>query len=336
MERQKRYYRFSNYLKGRFGTRIYKVSIDAGFSCPNKDGTLSSNGCIFCDNRAFSYNTRPVRNLSTDRQDSLSQANALPLAGISNGARIQAKPLEEQIEEGMDFGRLRYGAEKFIIYFQAYTNTYAPLNILKERYDTVKNFKDIVGISIGTRPDCVNEEILDLIENYSKDYEVWIEYGLQSINENSLKLINRNHTYQDFLKAYDLTKKRNIKVCAHVIIGLPEEERDEIIETAKEMGRIKLDGVKIHPLYIIKGTRLDELFRAGLHKPLELDKFVELAIEFLKYLSPETVIQRITADCPREFLVAPSWILKKNLVLTTIAKKLIEQDLFQGMLYNKR
>lgn len=308
MKAQERYYRFSSYLKERFGTRVYKVSIDAGFSCPNKDGTLSSDGCIFCDNRAFSYNARIDK----------------------------PRPIQTQIKEGMDFGRLRYGAEKFIIYFQAYTNTYAPLNILKERYDTVKNFKDIVGISIGTRPDCVNEEILDLIENYSKDYEVWIEYGLQSINENSLKLINRNHTYQDFLKAYDLTKKRNIKVCAHVIIGLPEEGRNEIIETAKEMGRIRLDGVKIHPLYIIKGTRLDELFRAGLHKPLELDKFVELAIEFLKYLSPETVIQRITADCPREFLAAPSWILKKNLVLTTIAKRLIEQDLFQGMLYNKR
>jgi hypothetical protein len=167
-EVQERYYKFSKYLKERFGCRVYKVSIDAGFSCPNKDGKLSNDGCIYCDNRAFSLNTR-----------------------------IPPRPIETQIEEGIIYGKQRYAAEKFIVYFQAHTNTYAPLEILKARYDVVRKFNDVVGIALGTRPDCVNEEILDLIDSYSRNYEVWLEYGLQSIHKRTLELINRGHFYED-------------------------------------------------------------------------------------------------------------------------------------------
>lgn len=306
-ENRQRYYRFSTYLKERFGRRVYKVSIDAGFSCPNKDGRLSNKGCIFCDNHAFSYNSR------TDKP----------------------KPIMTQIEEGIENAKRRFKAEKFIVYFQAYTNTYAPLHILRERYNVVKNFKDVVSIAIGTRPDFVNDEILELIESYSKDYEVWLEYGLQSIHNKTLKLINRNHTYQDFLKAYNLTKKRNIKVCAHVIIGLPEEGRNEIIETAKEMARLKLDGIKIHPLHIVKGTKLEELYNKGRYKPLELEEYINLLVEFLKYLWPDTVIQRVSADCPKELLIAPEWILDKNRFLGLLDNKLKEEDIYQGRLYKE-
>jgi len=306
-ENRQRYYRFSTYLKERFGRRVYKVSIDAGFSCPNKDGRLSNKGCIFCDNYAFSYNSR------TDKP----------------------KPIMTQIEEGIENAKRRFKAEKFIVYFQAYTNTYAPLHILRERYNVVKNFKDVVSIAIGTRPDFVNDEILELIESYSKDYEVWLEYGLQSIHNKTLKLINRNHTYQDFLKAYNLTKKRNIKVCAHVIIGLPEEGRNEIIETAKEMARLKLDGIKIHPLHIVKGTKLEELYNKGRYKPLELEEYINLLVEFLKYLWPDTVIQRVSADCPKELLIAPEWILDKNRFLGLLDNKLKEEDIYQGRLYKE-
>ena len=299
---KKTYYKFSDYLKERFGCRVHKVSIDAGFSCPNKDGKLSKDGCIYCDNRAFSP---PVRNTNSKKG----------YKKISNGARI-----ETQIETGIKMGRERYGAEKFIVYFQAYTNTYAPLGILKERYDVVRKFKDIVGISIGTRPDCVDEEILDLIESYSKDYEVWIEYGLQSIHDKTLKLINRHHTYEDFLKAVKLTRKRNIKICTHIIIGLPNETKEEMLETAKALAKLKIDGVKIHPLHVVKGTKLEELFKKGKYKPLELDEYVNIVTEFLQYLPSDTVIQRITADCPKEFLVAPLWILDKNAVLNLVEK----------------
>jgi len=303
-EKRQRYYKFSKYLREKFGCSVYKVSIDAAFRCPNKDGKLSKDGCIYCDNEAFSFN-----------------------------ARTPSKSIERQIEQGMNFGRKRYNADKFIVYFQAHTNTYASGKVLKERYDIVKQFKDVVGISIGTRPDCIDENILDLIEGYAKKYEVWLEYGLQSIHKKTLDFINRKHSYEDFLKAVEQTRKRNIKICAHVIIGLPKETREDILKTAKEIGRLRLDAVKIHPLHVVKGTKLEELFKTGLYKPLELDEFVDVAAEFLKYLAPDTVIQRITADCPRDLLVAPAWILNKNQVLTAIESKLTEKDISQGMCY---
>ena len=294
---KEKYYKFSEYLKEKFGCRVHKVSIDAGFSCPNKDGKLSTDGCIYCDNRAFSLNSR-----------------------------LPSQPIETQIEAGVKIGRERYGAEKFIVYFQAYTNTYASLNVLKERYDIVRKFKDVVGISIGTRPDCINEQILDLIQSYSKDYEVWIEYGLQSVHDKTLKLINRHHTYKDFLKAVELTRKRNMKICAHVIIGLPNETKEEIFQTAKALAKLKIDGVKIHPLHVVKGTKLEEIFKKGKYKPLELDEYINIVTEFLEYLPITLVIQRITADCPKELLVAPLWILNKNAVLNLVEKKLTEKD----------
>ncbi len=305
MMEERRYYKFSQYLRKRFGCRVHKVSIDAGFSCPNKDGKLSKDGCIYCDNRAFSFNTR-----------------------------LSSRPIESQIEEGINWGRRRYGAEKFIVYFQAFTNTYASMDVLRQKYNIVRKFKDIVGICIGTRPDCVNEEILDLIQSYSSDYEVWLEYGLQSIHEKSLKFINRRHFYEDFLQAVELTKGRNIKICAHVIIGLPGETKEDILATAKELGRLRLDGLKIHPLHIIKGTKLEELFRKGLYRPLELDEYVNLAVEFLEYLSPQTVIQRLSADCPPELLVAPLWIGEKNKVFKKIEDTLLKENRFQGRLYS--
>lgn len=306
-EAQERYYKFSKYLKERFGCRVYKVSIDAGFSCPNKDGKLSNDGCIYCDNRAFSLNTR-----------------------------IPPRPIETQIEEGIIYGKQRYSAEKFIVYFQAHTNTYAPLEILKARYDAVRKFNDVAGIAIGTRPDCVNEEILDLIESYSRDYEVWLEYGLQSIHKRTLELINRGHFYEDFLEAVELTRKRpRIKICAHVIIGLPDEKKEDMLETASELGHLKLDGIKIHPLHVIKGTKLEEFSKNNSYRLMKLDEYVSLAADFLEYLWPNTVIQRITADCPRELLAGPFWILEKNKVIEKIENALLKEDRFQGRLYKE-
>jgi tRNA uridine 5-carboxymethylaminomethyl modification enzyme len=298
------YYHFSHYLKHRFGCQVYKVSLDAGFTCPNRDGKLSRAGCIYCDNRSFSFHSR-----------------SKPL------------PLEKQIQQGIEFGRKRYAAEKFLAYFQAYTNTYAPLKELKAKYDCVKKFPEVVGIAIGTRPDCVDEKILDLICEYADDYEVWLEYGLQSIHAKTLKLINRNHTFQDFLKAVEMTRKKKLKICAHVIIGLPGESREEILETAQELGKLKIEAVKLHPLHIIKGTKLEEMYREKNFHPLTLDEYADLACAFLERLWPETVIERLGADCPKELLVAPAWILEKEKVLATVEKRLAEQDSFQGRLY---
>lgn len=298
-----RYYRFSRYLKERFHCIVYKVSVDAGFSCPNRDGTISEDGCIYCNNRAFSFNTR---------SDSM------------------LKPLKTQIEEGLQYGRKRYNAQKFILYFQAHTNTYAAIETLREKYDVIRNFENIVGLSIGTRPDCINNEILDLIESYSDTYEVWVEYGLQSIHDNSLETINRGHLYDAFIKALELTRNRDIKVCVHVIIGLPGEKKEDILETAEALGHLKIDAVKMHPLHVIRNTKLDQMYNEKIYTPLLMDEYCGIIGEFLQYLSPQTIIQRITADCPRDMLVAPLWILDKGRVLQTIDRELEKKDIYQG------
>jgi hypothetical protein len=306
MQRKPRYKKFSNYLKERFNERVYKVSVDAGFSCPNKDGFLSEEGCIFCDNRTFNayYGHKPVS-------------------------------LKEQISNGIKLGGKRYKAKKFLVYFQANTNTYASVEKLKNIYDSINEFENVVGLMIGTRPDCINNEILDLIESYNIRYEVWLEYGLQSIHDKTLKLINRNHTYEDFLKAYDLTKNRNIKVCPHVILGLPHETTAEMLETAKEMARLKPDAIKIHPLHIVKDTNLEKFYKKNKFKIYSLGEYFNLLIEFLRYLNPETIIARLTADCPKELLIEPKWVEEKARFIQLLDKEMDERGVSQGDLYKE-
>jgi len=302
-----RYYKLSTYLKERFGTRVHKVSVDANFSCPNLDGKIDTKGCIYCNNKAFSFYTRMGKPLS----------------------------LEEQIKAGIEAIKKRFKAKKFIVYFQAYTNTYADIDVLKKKYDVIKKFKDVVGLSIATRPDCINEEILNLIESYKANYEVWLEYGLESIHNKTLKFINRGHTFEDFLKAVKITRKHKLKICAHIIIGLPYETKDMILKTAKAMGNLKIEGIKIHPLHIIKETALEELFKQGKYTPLKFNNYLDLLVDFLTYLWPKTVIHRVSAYCPPEFLVAPPWILERNKVEGELEKRLVEKNYFQGKLYQK-
>ena len=300
-----RYYRFSHYLREKFHCRVQRISVDAGFSCPNRDGALSHDGCIYCDNRGFSYNTR-----------------------------LPSRPLTVQIEEGIQAARKHFKAKKFMVYFQAFTNTYAALDVLKERYDTIKKFDDVVALAIGTRPDCVNKEILSLINTYTKKYDVWIEYGLQSANDETLQLINRGHTCNDFIKAVRMTRRyRKIKICAHVIMGLPHEMVTDMVATARLLHRLNIEGVKIHPLHVVKGTKLEALYRAGSYEPLTLDAYIRLAANFLENLSPETVIHRLSADCPADLLVAPHWICDKQNVIQMLEKYLVEIHAYQGRVY---
>ncbi|MDP8261416.1 MAG: TIGR01212 family radical SAM protein [Candidatus Kappaea frigidicola] len=306
MSQKPRYRKFSDYLKERFNERVYKVSVDAGFSCPNKDGKFSSEGCIFCDNRTFNayFGHKPV-------------------------------PLKEQIANGIRLGGLRYKAKKFLVYFQANTNTYASIEELKNIYDTVNEFDNVVGLMIGTRPDCIDNEILDLIEKYSEKYEVWLEYGLQSIHDKTLKLINRNHTYEDFLKAYDLTKNRNIKVCPHVILGLPNETTTDMLTTAKEISRLKPEAIKIHPLHIVKDTNLEKFYKKDKFKIYSLGEYFNLLIEFLRYLNPEIIIARLSANCPKELLVEPKWLEEKARFIQLLDKEMDKRDVSQGDLYQE-
>lgn len=299
------YKKFSIYLKKKYNCRVHKIPVFANFTCPNLDGFLSRKGCIYCNNLAFSPFLR------------------------------NPDILEKQIEKGIEYGKKRFKAEKFIVYFQPYSNTYAPLKVLKEKYDVIKKFPEVIGISIGTRPDCIDEEKLNLIESYSEKYEVWIEYGLQSIHDKTLKIINRNHTYFDFLKAYELTKKKNVKICAHVIIGLPGETKQDILETAKECGKLKLDGIKIHPIHILKNTELENWYKKGRFRVMEMLEYVEILSEFISFLYPETIIQRLTADCDRDFLVAPIWLLEKQKMLKLLEEKMKEKNIFQGKNYRE-
>lgn len=303
MDDTKKYNQYSAYLKKKFGTKVYKITLDAGFDCPNRDGTISNGGCIFCDSGG-----------------SFSQAHSKLLS------------VEEQILTGVESLSQKFKAKKFMSYFQAYSNTYKPVEELKKIYDSSLCHPDIVGISIGTRPDCVDEEKLDLIASYVPDYETWLEYGLQSIHHKTLKFINRGHDYGAFLKAYDETKKRGIKVCAHVILGLPGETREDMLETAKALADLNVDGVKIHDLCVMKNTKLAQMYEEGVVKLLEEDEYVSLVCDFLELLPPETTIHRLAGNGLQKLKIAPLWLNKKFEVLNKIDREFERRGSFQGSL----
>jgi radical SAM protein (TIGR01212 family) len=300
------YYKFSEYFRQLgYGSRVQKISVNAGFSCPNRDGRISDAGCIFCNNEGFSPSA---------------SKRALTVAG--------------QISGSMEFLKKRYKTDKFVVYFQPFTNTYAPLPRLKEAYDSIISFKEVVGISIGTRPDCVDKDIIELINSYTDKYDVWIEYGLQSIHDPTLEKINRGHKYKDFLNAVGLTRScPKIKICAHAILGLPDETGAMMFETAREMAKLKIDGIKLHPLHVVKGTELEKACAAGGTTLLTIEEYAELASGFLQRLWPKTVIQRVTADCPKNLLVGPSWINEKSRVLSMIDECLKKDNACQGKLF---
>jgi tRNA uridine 5-carboxymethylaminomethyl modification enzyme len=284
----KPYNDYNTYLKERFGEKVYRIGIDAGFGCPNRDGTKGTGGCIYCD---------------------------------ENGSRaLYAKPaisVPEQLKTRIDYLKKEKGAGKFIAYFQAFTNTYAPADQLKKTYDQLLPFEGIVGLSIGTRPDAVDSEKLKLIASYKDRYETWIEYGLQSSHDKTLKLLNRGHSYEDFAKAVKLAKEHSVRVCTHVILGLPGEARDDIIATAKKLSELKIDGIKIHLLHVLKGSALEKLYLDGEIKLLSQDEYAELACDFLENLSKDIIVQRLTGQGSPENHVAPDWALNK---LGTIRK----------------
>lgn len=297
---QSRYYGFSRYLRRRFGCRVHKVTLHAGFTCPNRDGRLGRGGCLFCNN-----------------------------AGFSPNVRVEPSQVREQLARGIDAARRRK-AEKFIAYFQAYTNTYAPVDRLRALYDEVWRFPDVVGLSIGTRPDCVDQEILDLIAGYTKRGEVWIEYGLQSAHDATLAAINRGHTYQQFLDAVELTRNRGIKICSHTILGLPGEDRRMILDTHRRLAELPIDGIKLHLLHIMRDTVMEQQYNQGKIELLSREAYVELVCDVLELLPPTMVIQRMHADAPPAVLVAPDWCLDKVGVLNHIRQTQIHRNSWQG------
>lgn len=302
----KRYYDFKSFLINGFGCKVYKLQIDAGFTCPNRDGTLGTGGCIYCNSR-FSE---------------LRQQGTLP-------------SVSDQIRNGKTlYARMR-GAKKFIAYFQTATNTYAPYEKLKLFYDEALAQEDIIGIAVGTRPDCVPDDVIGLFEEYARKYHVWLEYGLQSIHDRTLNYINRGHDAKTFIDAVNRTAGKNINVCVHIIVGLPGETREDIIETARVVSSLPVQGIKIHLLLALKETVLGSLYQQGKIRMPTKEEYIHTVCDVLEILPPQMVIQRLTADGYRDIFLAPEWGKNKMDVLNSIDKELEKRDSWQGKKFTR-
>ena len=298
---QKRYYPFSKYLKETFNKKVYKITLDGGFNCPNRDGTISSGGCIFCDE-----------------------------TGSYSRCNCSKNSIQTQIKESMLKLSEQFKAEAFMAYFQSYSNTYAPIEKLKEIYDSVFFDEKIVSISIGTRPDCVDKEKLNLISTYKHP---WIEYGLQSANNKTLELINRGHDFECFKKAVTKTKKRNIKVCAHIILGLENETKKDMLETAKKLAELEIDGIKIHMLTILKDSPLAKIYEKQPFYLMNMEQYAEIVCDILEILPPTTTIQRIAGTGYSETTLQPKWVNRRFEILNLIDKIMLQRNSYQGQNY---
>jgi len=303
MELMRRYNDFASYLRRQFGCRVQKISLDAGLTCPNRDGTKGRGGCIYCDPR-----------------------------GSGTGAAALGLTVTQQMLRGQEYLRRRFRARKFLAYFQSFSNTYAPLERLRALYDEALSPDGVVGLAVATRPDCVSEEVLDLLDGYAQERMVWVEYGLQSVHDRTLSLIQRGHSLAEFLWALKLTQGRRLKVCVHVILGLPGEGAAEMMATAQALGALPIDAVKLHCLYVLRGTRMELLWRHGGYTPLTQAAYIELAIDFLERLPYHVVVQRLTSDPDPQRLLAPEWALRKRETLDLLARRMEERDFWQGKL----
>ncbi len=297
----KRYNAFSDELKRLFGCRVHRISVDAGFTCPNRDGTVGTAGCIYCGG-----------------------------AGSGSFGIARGLPVAAQLEEGKEVMIRKYKAGKFIAYFQPYSNTYAPVARLASLYDEALTVADVVGLIVGTRPDCLQPEVVDLLGEYHRRTYFWLELGLQSPYDRTLARLNRGHDFAAFAGAVERCRERGLRVCAHVILGLPGETRAEMLGTARVLNGLGVDGVKLHLLHVMRGTRLAELHARGEVPLLERDDYVGLVCDFLERLDPRIIVQRLTGDGGRDFLVAPLWSLAKFEVLNAIDAELERRGSFQG------
>ncbi|MGO9313476.1 MAG: TIGR01212 family radical SAM protein [Syntrophobacteraceae bacterium] len=294
---------YNSYLRETFGCRVQKITLDAGLSCPNRDGTLGRGGCIYCNEKG-------------------SGTGAARFAGIS-----------EQIRAGKERLARKYKAEKFIAYFQSFSNTYAPLSRLEALYGEALADPDIVGLSIGTRPDCVSDETLDYLAQLAQSHLICMEYGLQSAKDETLERIGRGHSVAAFIDAVERSRARKIAVCAHVILGLPGEKIEDMLDTARFLTLHCVQAVKIHLLYVIRGTRLEQMYRTGSYSCLSRDEYAAVVGEFIALLHPDMIIQRLTGDPHPEELVAPLWALEKSRNIKTIQTYMEKNGLYQGKYY---
>lgn len=298
----KRYYTLNYFYKKTFNSKVFKVSLNAGFTCPNKDGTKGIGGCIYCSP-----------------------------SGSGDFAGNIKDNLVKQFNEVRDIMLKKWPEAKYIAYFQANSNTYAPVEELKEKYESVINLPGVIGLSIATRPDCFNKEIYDYLEELNKKTFLTVELGLQTIHEKTNKLINRGHSLKEFEDCFKELKKRNIKVIVHIINGLPGETKEDMLETVKYLNNLKIDGIKIHMLHITKHTKLADMYESEPFHVLTKDEYIDIVVDELELLNEDIVIARITGDPVRSDLIEPTWLLKKFVVLNDIDKEMIRRDTYQGI-----
>lgn len=304
MEDLKRYNHLNEYLKNKFGERTLKICVDGGFTCPNRDGTLGRGGCIYC-----------------------SQKGSGELINCNSS-------IAEQVKHYFTTYRAQR-ANKFIVYFQNFTNTYDTIENLKQKYDSALIDDRIVGLSIGTRPDCINEDIVKLLKSYTDKYYVCVELGLQTSNDKIGNLINRCYTSSQFTQAVEILNKYNIDVIAHIMVGLPTETKQDIMNTVNFVNSHKLQGIKIHSTYVVENTKLADMYKKGEYKALDLDDYIETLIDIITHLNPNFIIHRISGDAPKNILVAPYWNAHKMWILHGFEKRFYARDLWQGKYYEE-
>ena len=301
----KRYLSLNHFLREKFGEKIFKISLDAGFSCPNRDGKISKGGCLFCSER-----------------------------GSGDFAGDRNFSIENQFVDIKNMMANKWKSGKYIAYFQAYTNTYAPIDILKEKYDEALKQKDVVGLAIATRPDCLSEEVLDLLEEINKKVYVWIELGFQTVSDETARLINRGYTLDVFEKALEDLRKRNIDVVVHTIFGLPKENKEDMLNTIRYLADKDIQGIKFHLLHLMKDTPMVKLYEKGMIEFLSKEDYIDLICQSICMLPQNVVVHRLTGDSPRELLIGPMWSLKKWEILNEIDKTMEDNDYYQGKFKN--
>lgn len=304
MENLERYKHLNKYLKDKFGERTLKICLDGGFTCPNRDGRVGYGGCAFCSERG-------------------------------SGEHIIADNISNQVKNYFTSYKAER-ANRFIAYFQNFTNTYDSIENLKMKYDAALIDDRIVALAIATRPDCISEDVCKLLKSYSEKYYVWVELGLQTSNENTGKIINRCYTDEQFSAAVSLLNKYNIDVVTHIMVGLPGENFDDIKNTVNFINNHSIQGLKIHSTYVVKNTRLADMYFNGKYTPISLEYYLDCACYILTHISPDIIIHRVSGDAPKDLLIAPDWNLHKKWIINGLDKSLRDKDLYQGMDYKKK
>ena len=303
----KRYNNYTSFIKKQFSERVQKVSLDTGFTCPNRDGTKGVGGCTYCNNNTFNPDYCKT-----------------------------SKSVTQQLDEGIEFFGTKYKTQQYLAYFQAYTNTYADIELIKQLYNEAIGHPKVIGLVIGTRPDCINNDLIDFLSELSNQYYISLEFGVESTLDRTLKMVNRCHTFKETVAAYELSKNKGLHLGAHMIIGLPGESKEDILNHAKEISKLPINTLKLHQLQVVKHTMMAKQFNENpdMFSFFSVEEYIDLVTDFVALLRPDIIIERFISQCPAHLLIAPNWNGLKNFeIVAKIDNKLIEKNLWQGKLY---